>query len=230
MQKFRSRKAPGHKSLIVKPTKEGLKTLLAHHGVELQPLALDQIWAYHQLIRANNDDGDLTRLRAFETMALRHYADCTIMNAFVDQWPDRMVDIGSGAGFPGIPLKIVNPDIHLTLCEPRPKRVDFLNMVIEKLGLKNIDVFGHKVTSNSLTFPVGGCISRAFEEFPTTLLRVNKSLKIGGRAYFMKGPALEQELEQNPIPSNYRLVQSSFYTIPNSTENRAFLELERIAE
>ncbi len=211
----------------IKPSLQGLETLLAHHGVKLNSKSIEQIWAYHKIIRENNDDGDLTRLRAFETMVERHYADCTLINALIKEWPTRMVDIGSGAGFPGIPLKIVNPEINLTLCEPRPKRVDFLNHVITKLELKNIDVFGHKVTSNSLNFPVNGVISRAFENMHKTILRIENSLEVGGIAIFMKGPAAKEELEQ-PLDPRYKVEMAEFYTIPNSTQDRSLIVVKRM--
>ena len=213
----------------VKPSIEGLDKLLHYYGVELQPETLKQIWEFHQLLRANNDDQDLTRLNAFETMVERHYADCTLINAYVSKWPARMIDVGSGAGFPGIPLKIVNPGIRLTLCEPRPNRINFLNMVIEKMGLKGIDVFGHKVTSRSMTIPVEGVISRAFELMEKTLPRIANSLKVGGRVFFMKGPAVADELKTfHPEDYGYKFVGKHFYTIPNSTQERALIILERV--
>jgi 16S rRNA (guanine527-N7)-methyltransferase len=210
----------------VNPNPKGLDFLLKKHGVELKPQVIDKLWEYHCLVRENNEDGDLTRLRAFETMVERHYADCTIINAFVEEWPERMLDIGSGAGFPGFPLKIVNPQIKLTLCEPRPKRVEFLNMVIEKLNLKDIDVFGHKATSNSLIEPVDGVITRAFEVMDKTLLRIDKALKPGGRAIFMKGPAVREELKVFKN-DEYTIEAEHFYTIPNSTQDRALIILRR---
>lgn len=208
------------------PSRQSLGTLLEYYGVELQKQTLDQLWAYHQLLRAHNDDQDLTRLNAFETIVERHYADCILINAYVEEWPRTMLDIGSGAGFPGIPLKLVNPQIHLTLCEPRPNRVQFLEMVIKELGLKNIQVFGHKATSNSLVSPVDGIITRAFEVMDKTLLRVANALKPGGRAYFMKGPAVKDEIAQFATP-DYEFVGKHFYTIPNSTQDRALIVLER---
>lgn len=213
----------------VTPSLAGLDKLLHYYGVELQEDTLKQIWEYHQLIRANNDDQDLTRLNAFETMVERHYADCTLINAFVEKWPARMIDVGSGAGFPGIPLKIVNPRINLTLCEPRPNRINFLNMVIEKLGLQNIDVFGHKVTSHSMTIPVDGVISRAFELMEKTFPRLQNSLKVGGRVFFMKGPAAADELKTlHPEDYGYKLLEKHFYSIPNSTQERALVIFERV--
>lgn len=213
----------------VTPSVEGLDKLLKFHGVELEKATLQMLWKFHTFLRENNGDQDLTRLNAFETMVERHYADCTIINAYESNWPKRMIDIGSGAGFPGIPLKILNPEIQLTLCEPRPNRVNFLNMVIEKLGLKNIDVFGHKVTSHSMTLPIDGAISRAFELMEKTLLRLEHSLKVGGKVYFMKGPAIQEEL-QTLVPEKYgyKLNAVHYYKIPNSTQQRALAILERI--
>ena len=90
----------------------------------------------------------------------------------------------------------------------------------------HIDVFGHKVTSNSLNFPIDGLISRAFENFHQTLLRAENALKIGGRAIFMKGPALKEELEQELDP-RYKIEKVEFYTIPNSTQERSILIVRR---
>lgn len=211
------------------PSVPGLKQLLEYHGVELQQETLEQLWAYHQLLRENNKDQDLTRLNAFETIVERHYADCILINAYVEKWPKRMIDVGSGAGFPGIPLKLVNPDIRLTLCEPRPNRVEFLNLVIRELGLQGIDVFGHKVTSRSLTFPVEGVISRAFELIELTLPRIQKALVPGGRAFFMKGPAVKEELATlHPEDYGFKLLEKHFYHIPKSTQDRALIVLEKV--
>jgi len=208
------------------PSRQSLGTLLEYYGIELQKQTLDQLWEFHNILRSHNDDQDLTRLNAFETIVERHYADCILINAYVEKWPRTMLDIGSGAGFPGIPLKLVNPEIQLTLCEPRPNRVDFLNLVIRELGLKGIEVFGHKATSNSLLTPVEGVITRAFESMDKTLLRLSNALVPGGRAYFMKGPAVREEMELITL-EGYQYVAKHFYTIPNSTQDRALIVLAR---
>ena len=158
----------------------------------------------------------------------RHFADSAQL-ADVLPTDVNIIDLGSGAGFPGIPLKIVNPGIRLTLCEPRPNRINFLNMVIEKMGLRGIDVFGHKVTSRSMTIPVDGVISRAFELMEKTLPRIANSLKVGGRVFFMRGPAVADELKTfHPEDYGYKFVGKHFYTIPNSTQERALIILERV--
>jgi len=211
----------------LKPCRQSLDILLRRHGIELKSDTLDKLWLFHGLLRENNKDQDLTRLNAFETIVEKHYADCIIINSFVKKWPDKMLDIGSGAGFPGIPLKLVNPNINLILCEPRPKRIAFLEMAIKKLDLQGISVFGHKVTSLSMKEPIDGIICRAFGSIAETLPRLGNSLKKGGKAYFMKGPAVKEELS-NWGPTDYKIAESHFYNIPNSLQQRALIILERL--
>ena len=209
----------------VKPSLHGLDVLLRRHGIALNGETLNKLWHFHSLLREHNKDQDLTRLNAFSTIVEKHYADCMIINSFVKKWPSKMLDIGSGAGFPGIPLKLANPNIHLILCEPRPRRVEFLNLAIKELGLQGIEIFGHKVTSNSMTEPVEGVICRAFGSIAETLPRLGNCLKKGGKAYFMKGPAVKQELGTQF--SEYAIKEKHFYTIPNSAQQRALIVLER---
>jgi len=210
----------------LKPGKQSMDILLRRHGIELKAETLDKLWLFHGLLRGCNKDQDLTRLNAFETIVERHYADCIIINSFVKKWPSKMLDIGSGAGFPGIPLKLVNPQIDLILCEPRPNRVNFLRMAIEKMRLQGISVFEHKVTSSSMREAVDGVICRAFGSIAETLPRLGNSLKKGGKAYFMKGPAVKEELH-NWNQEEYKIAQTHFYTIPASTQQRALIVLER---
>jgi len=210
----------------LKPGRQSLNILLRRHGIELKKETLDKLWLFHSLLRENNKDQDLTRLNAFETIVERHYADCIIINSFVKKWPRKMLDIGSGAGFPGIPLKLANPHINIILCEPRPNRVNFLKMAIEKMGLQGISVFEHKVTSSSMKEPVDGVICRAFGSIAETLPRLGNSLKKGGKAYFMKGPAVKGELH-NWKSDEYNIAEEHFYTIPGSVQQRALIVLER---
>jgi 16S rRNA (guanine527-N7)-methyltransferase len=211
----------------LKPGRQSLDILLRSHGIELKKETLDKLWLFHGLLRENNKDQDLTRLNAFDTIVERHYADCIIINSFVQRWPTKMLDIGSGAGFPGIPLKLVNPQINLILCEPRPNRINFLELIIKELDLQGINVFGHKVTSSSMKEPVGGIICRALGSITETLPRLDNCLKKGGKAYFMKGPAVKEELHGFKS-DRYKIMEKHFYAIPNSIQQRALIILERL--
>ncbi|NBW99575.1 16S rRNA (guanine(527)-N(7))-methyltransferase RsmG, partial [bacterium] len=150
--KKRKRKFFAHASDVprITPSQVNMDHMLREAQIKLNPTQLDQLWKYHQLIRKRNEDRELTRIVGFEPMVIKHYIDCMIVAQF---WklPSPLVDVGSGAGFPGIPLKILKPEIHMILAEPRPKRIEFLFEVIEELGLKHIEVFEHKVVSRSFT-------------------------------------------------------------------------------
>jgi 16S rRNA (guanine527-N7)-methyltransferase len=211
------------------PSRARLEELLDKHGVNLPGAVLDKVWQYHGILRRNNGDLDLTRLIGFETIVQRHYADCLILHKMMKgQWPSPLVDIGTGAGFPGLMIKIASPATEMILSEPRNVRVDYLNDTITELGLKNISVFGHKFTSKSFQTPVRGVITRAFEPIGKTLPRLQYSLQVGGLAMFMKGPGVDEELSA-PLPSNYKLVRDERYRIPATTLDRAFVVFERIA-
>ena len=226
---IRGKRFPGKPAaaLDVKPSKLALGQLMARYGVHLQPQTLDLLWAYHGLLREHNHDQDLTRLIGFDTIAQRHYADCMILHGIMKgKWPSPMVDVGTGAGFPGIMIKLMSPGTEIVLAEPRPRRVQFLEMVIRELGLKGISVFGHKVTSRSLTRPFAAAITRAFETVEHTLPRFGSCLGAGGKAIFMKGPKAAEEMAQFQS-DEYRVMRNHAYRIPNTTQDRVLLILER---
>jgi 16S rRNA (guanine527-N7)-methyltransferase len=213
----------------VPPSRSRLEELLIKHGVAVPATVLDKVWQYHQILRRNNGDLDLTRLIGFETIVQRHYADCLILHKLMKgRWPTPLVDIGTGAGFPGMMLKFASPSTEIILSEPRNVRVDYLNNTIQEMGLKDISVFGHKFTSKSFQTPVRGVITRAFEPIGKTLPRLQYSLGVGGLAMFMKGPGVDEELSA-PLPSNYKLVRDERYRIPATTLDRAFVVFERTA-
>ncbi len=211
-----------------RPSREQLGLLMARYGSPVSDGILDKLWIYHQLLRKHNTDMDLTRLIGFDTIIQRHYVDCMILQKWMPfPWPSPLVDIGTGAGFPGLMIKLISPKTEMILSEPRPRRVAFLETAIKELGMEGISVFGHKFTSRSFTQPVTGSITRAFESLAKTLPRLSNSLKVGGKAIFMKGPGVEEELKE-ALPENYRLLQDKRYRIPLTTLDRALLVFERL--
>ncbi len=210
------------------PSQAELGRLMQRYGVPLKPKTLELLWAYHQFLRKHNGDQDLTRLIGFDTIVQRHYADCMILHGMMQgHWPSPLVDVGTGAGFPGMMIKLMSPQTEILLAEPRPRRVQFLEMVIRELGLKGISVFGHKVTSRSLTQPFAGAITRAFETVENTLPRFGSCLPIGGKAIFMKGPKAAEEVAAFQS-DEYRIVRNQAYRIPNTIQDRVLLILERV--
>lgn len=218
-----------HLSPRVPPTADNMRKMLEQAKISLSAHQLDQLWRYHQLIRKRNDDRELTRIVGFEPMVIKHYIDCMIVGKF---WklPSPIVDVGSGAGFPGIPLKILFPELQMILAEPRPKRIIFLNEVIEELKLKNISVFEHKVVSRSFTTPVKAVITRAVETMDKTALRTSAALQKGGHLIFMKGPNADEEMKEmkRRFPNEFKLLLDEAFTLPNTPHQRRLVVYERL--
>ena len=209
---------------------EAMDGLLRKSGIRLSEGPLKQLWRYHNLFRQRNVGNELTRLIGFETIVVKHYVDCLIIGNLM-RLPSPLVDVGTGPGFPGVPLKIRYPNLEMILAEPRPKRVEFLNEVIREVGLKNTTVFENRVVSKSFKTPVQGVITRAVETIDKTLLRTSASLAIGGQAIFMKGPNADEEIRevQKRFDGRYELEMDQHYTLPHTTHHRRLVVYRRLS-
>jgi len=207
------------------PSAGRLRDLFAACGLHLSEAQVAQFWAFHQLLRRRNQELDLTRLHGFESIVLKHYVDCALVATLVDL-PSPLLDLGTGAGFPGIPLKIVRPDLHMLLAEPRAKRVAFLEEAVQVLGLRDVEIVPQRV-GIGFERPVRGVITRAVASIPATLVRLEPWLAPGARALFMKGPAVDDELTS--LVPGFRLRHDIPYSIPGTKHARRLVVMERSA-
>lgn len=211
------------------PGRSSLEAIIKRCGIELKPGQYDLLWAYHRMLRAANEELNLTRIHNFENMVLKHYVDSLLVLRF-EELPSPLVDMGSGPGLPGIPLKIARPDVHMILAEPRGARADFLRDVVTRLKLANVEVYANKI-GRSFRTPVAGVITRAVAAIPETLDRVMHCLEPGGRMLFMKGPECDDEiaLGRATHETSFRLVSDHAYQIPGTTHDRRLVVYERLA-
>lgn len=198
--------------------------LLVRVGFQLNPRQLDLLTRYHAILLDRNRQLNLTRILNLEDMVLKHYADCFLVARYLPELPEPLLDIGSGAGFPGIPLKILFPDLHIILGEGVRKRVNFLREVREELGLEKLDIIGRNI-DRDFEYPVNGIITRAVEPIRDTLKRASNCLMPGGLAIFMKGPNVDQEKEDaaKKFPELYLLESDYDYSLPDSPYRRRLL-------
>jgi len=180
------------------------------------------------MLRQANPELNLTRIHNFENMVLKHYVDSLLVLNFIEL-PSPLIDMGSGPGLPGIPLKIARPEVEMVLAEPRGARAEFLRGVCTSLGLKGVEVYAHKLGPD---YPgqVAGVISRAVGSIPGTLDRVASCLAVGGRMIFMKGPQCDDEIEQAKAghADHFRLAADHAYTIAGTTHQRRVVVFERL--
>ena len=210
------------------PGPELLDAILQRCGMALDPAQLNLLWRYHQLLRQANAELNLTRIHNFENMVLKHYVDSLLVLDFLEL-PAPFIDMGSGPGLPGIPLKIVRPEVPMILAEPRGARAAFLRDVCAELGLKDVEIFAHKV-GNDYPGQVGGVITRAVGPIPETLDRVAACLAAGGRMIFMKGPECEEEMAEaaRAHAGTFRMAADHTYAIPGTDHRRRLVVYERL--
>jgi 16S rRNA (guanine527-N7)-methyltransferase len=203
-----------------KPSIHYLDELLKKEKITLTQRQLELLWKYHKLIREHNKDHDLTRLFKFETIVTKHYVDCLTVPKLL-KFDGPMLDIGTGAGFPGIPIKILVPELKVVLAEHRPRRVDFLNLVISELKLEDIETYDHKVISSSQIGLFKSVVTRALETIPETLMRVRNIMEKDGKVIFMKGPNCSKEIGDAKIASPiFTLYKDLHYAISKIDKRR----------
>lgn len=206
-----------------------LKIWFRKSNLTLSEKQYRQLWLYHTLLRQKNAEYDLTRIYQFDNMVQKHYIDCILVAKLLHgDIPSPMLDIGTGPGFPGVPLKIVSPRTTFILSEGRHRRVRFLREVVEELDLKGVEIFEGKIYG-SFSRPVKGVITRALESIPKTLGRVLNCLSPGGKAIFMKGPYCDEELKEGVerFKTEYVLVGDIAYRIPLTAHRRRLVIFER---
>jgi 16S rRNA (guanine527-N7)-methyltransferase len=175
---------------------DGLKQL----GVEPKDALLEQFLCYRQELLDWNTRMNLTAIIDPEAVLLKHFLDSLSVLKVYDKSDARLLDIGSGAGFPGLVLKIVRPQWEVVLLEATGKKVAFLRHVIEMLRLEHIEAvhgraeeFAHKQEYRA-TFDM--VTARAVASIPVLLEYAAPFCRVGGRVVLLKKGALEDELAQ----------------------------------
>lgn len=214
----------------IPPGPADMAAIVERCGIHLSDAQTSQLWTYHQLLREHNPELNLTRIHNFTNMVLKLYVD-SMLPGVLTELPSPLMDLGSGPGMPGVPLKIVHPHVEILLAESRRNRVAFLETVLERMGLEKISIVGESVT-RGFERPVAGVITRAVEDIASTLDRIHGCLDKGGLAIFMKGPQCDAEVREAGIRfgPEYELVHDKPYRIPHTAHERRLIVFRRTGE
>jgi 16S rRNA (guanine527-N7)-methyltransferase len=178
--------------------KEAVRKML---GRELSPRQLDAFTWYSSELREWNQRFNLTAIKDPSGIEVRHFLDsltcCLAMTANASL---KVVDVGTGAGFPGIPIKILCPSMKLTLVEATSKKVDFCTHVVVGLGLENVDVVHGRAEDVAQdrkyreTYDVA--LARAVAPLSVLVEYLLPFLRVGGRAIAQKGETAHAEAHE----------------------------------
>ncbi|MFN7729407.1 MAG: 16S rRNA (guanine(527)-N(7))-methyltransferase RsmG [Bdellovibrio sp.] len=206
-----------------------LRDLFQNHGMgHITPDQRKALAAFYVLLMENQKTENFTRLLSLKDVGIRHYVDCLIV-AQLTTLKFPLVDVGTGPGFPGIPLKILFPNQKIILAEGVQRRVEFLKQVRQSLALPNLDIIGRNINPWFM-YPVQGVITRAVEDVRNTLQNVLSCVQMGGRVYLMKGPNVDPEIKvaQAEVGEFYKLVEDHAYLLPQTSHERRLLVFEKI--
>lgn len=118
------------------PLRDSLDKLKIQYNDE----QIEQFRSYYELLTEWNKKINLTAITGYEDVVRKHFIDSIMICSLLDLNKDiRIIDVGTGAGFPGIPIKILNPDCRIVLLDSLNKRVRFLETVVDELGLDNVE-------------------------------------------------------------------------------------------
>jgi 16S rRNA (guanine527-N7)-methyltransferase len=155
--------------------------------IELDEMRLRAISTYIDLLLKWNSRINLTAIRDPSEIVQRHFGESLFAAKYAleQKSVDTAIDLGSGAGFPGVPLAMLAPDVQVTLIESQQKKATFLKELIYALGLKNLKVFGDRAESYSGTADL--VMLRAVERFEQALQMAIRLTRTGGRIALMIG-------------------------------------------
>ncbi len=168
-------------------------------GIKLPDEQLNEFYEYMQLLLEWNEKMNLTAITDPEEVIKKHFVDSITIKKYIKE-ENRLIDVGTGAGFPGIPLKIVDKSIKLTLLDSLNKRINFLNEIIEKLNLKEVNTIhsrAEEYAKNKVRESYDVAVSRAVADLPILLEYLMPYVKLNGICICMKGPKAQEELERS---------------------------------
>jgi len=210
---------------------------LALLGLTLTTRQVSALQKYEQELLDWNSHFNLTAIRDAESIRVKHFLDSmTCLLAMRDASPIRLIDIGTGAGFPGIPLKIIYPNLQLTLVESVKKKADFCQYIVNTLHLDGVEVVILRAEEvgqmPSHRQKYDWAVARAVATLPVLVEYLLPLVKVGGRALAQKGEtahAEAQKAEHAMTLLGGRLRQLIPVTLPGVADEHFLVVMEKIA-
>ena len=203
-------------------------------GIEMTPVQAEKFERYHEMLCAANREMNLTRVSDDKTEAAdRNYLDSLTVLARLGG-TRTLIDVGTGAGFPGVPVAIMRPDVRVTLMDSLGKRVNFLNEVVKRLDLNAECVLSRAEDAAKLPLyrdAFDAATARAVAELNVLSEWLLPFVKPGGRMLALKGPAAAEELTRADAAIqklNARAVGVFDADVPGRDWSHKIVEIEKL--
>lgn len=214
---------------------ERLQSKAEQLGIRLSEKQLEQFQCYYERLIEKNKVMNLTAITEYEEVVDKHFVDSILLGSVKElSGKKRVIDVGTGAGFPGIPLKIVYPELEITLLDSLNKRVKFLDEVIEELGLTGIQAVHSRAedlaqdAAHRQQYDI--CVSRAVANLATLSEYCIPFVKQVGYFISYKSTQIEEELKQAKKAVQVlggTLEQVETVQIPGTTIERQFVMIRK---
>ena len=195
---------------------EGLDEL----GYENNPLLIEKLEIYLATLKKWNKVYNLTAINEDSEIIVKHFLDSLSVNQYI-QNSGRILDVGTGAGFPGLILALFNPEKSFVLVDGVSKKISFLQEMIGKLNLKNVIAVHTKVEQYNVAEQFDIIISRAFADIKKMTKLTSHLIKDGGKFIAMKGPDVMSELDDISLPFVHHDI-----TVPFLEGTRKIIEIK----
>ncbi|MBB1078851.1 16S rRNA (guanine(527)-N(7))-methyltransferase RsmG [Limosilactobacillus sp. STM2_1] len=218
---------------------EQFQRALADHGIALSTTQMKQFADYYHLLVQTNEHVNLTRITEESEVYLKHFYD-SITGAFAAPQLQNEVltlcDIGAGAGFPSLPLKIAFPQLKVTIVDSLNKRIAFLTDLVTKLGLKDVtlihdraETFSAKQSPYREKFDL--VTARAVARLSVLSELCLPAVKVGGEFIAYKASAASEELQQGGTAIKKlggKVQQTTTLTLPGTDEERNIIVIDKV--
>ena len=191
------------KSLIIKK--------LENEGITITSEQCNKVYRFYEMVTEKNKVMNLTAITDYEEFVIKHFVDSLMIAKVMDMTaPMTVLDIGTGSGFPGVPIKIVYPETKVLLLDSLNKRLNFLNEVIEELDL---------------------CVSRAVSALPTLSEYCLPYVKLGGKFVAYKATGADEEIETSKTAIRVlggEIKETAHFTIKDTDYTRVLISIEKV--
>lgn len=212
--------------------KEKLKEVFAKYEIEVSDFQAEQFETYFKFLMQENGKYNLTAITEEKDVIFKHFLDSVLAAKFLKN-NASIVDIGTGAGFPGIPLKILRPDLKVTLLDSLQKRVNFLIQLIDLLKLKDVVAIHSRAEdfAKEKREKFDYATSRAVAQINTLSEYLLPLVKIGGQSIMYKSQRVEEEIEQGNKAIEIlggKLKEVQEFLIPEIDAQRTLVFIDKI--